>query len=122
MQEKQDVIQLAQRLYDRKAWNIVALDVAHLTVITESMLIASGSFVNQVRALADEVEETAAEMGLTLHRKEGLHEGRWVILDFGHVLVHIMHREEREYYHLERLWEDGTNKIALPFDQTQEIG
>lgn len=120
MQDKQQVLTLAQRLYEKKAWNIVALDVSHLTVITETMLIASGSFSNQVRALTDEVEETAAELGLTVHRKEGLHEGRWVILDFGHILVHIMHREEREYYHLERLWEDGTNRIPLPFDQTRE--
>lgn len=120
MQEQQQVQALARRLYEKKAAHIVALQVSHLIVVTEAMLIASGSFANQVRALADEMEKTGAELGLTLHRREGVQEARWIILDFGHILVHLMHREERAYYNLERLWEDGTNQIPLDFDQTKE--
>ena len=79
------------------------------------MVIASGRTALQVKALATEVDDRMAEEGVSLRRKEGQNEGRWVVLDYNDVLVHIFHQEERDYYRLERLWEDGDNRLALPF-------
>ena len=120
MQDNAMVQAFAQALYDNKASDIVALDVSGLTVICDWMVIASGRNANQVKALADDVDEKAAELGLNLRRTEGQNEGRWVILDYGHIIVHVFHQEERAFYNLERLWEDGQNRLALPFDQTVE--
>ena len=110
---------LAQRiahiLYDKKVWDITVLDVSHLTVITDYMVIASGRSSLQVKALADDVDDAMAMEGITLRAREGAGEGRWIVLDFGTVLVHIFHPEDRQFYHLERLWEDGENRVALPF-------
>ena len=116
--EKEQVLQLAALLYDRKAQEIVALDVSHLTVLCDHMLIASGRNANQVASLADAVEEWSAQNGITLRRSEGRREGRWVVLDYGHLIVHLFHRDERAFYGLDRLWNDGTNALDLPFDQT----
>ena len=110
------VVKIAEILYEKKAKDIVALNVKDLTVITDCMLIATGRSTIQVRTLADEVEEKMTEVGYEPIRKEGQQEGRWVVLDYGEVLVHIFHQEEREFYRLDKLWEMGNNHIALPFD------
>ncbi len=107
---------IAATLYEKKAHNIVALDVRGLTVITDCMLIASGRSAIQVKTLADEVEERLGEIGVDPIRKEGQQEGRWVVLDYGTVLVHIFHTEERDFYQLDKLWENESNRIPLPFD------
>lgn len=118
MNDQELVLKLAQRLYDRKAGEIVALKTGHLTVICDYMVIASGRTAAQVTALAEDVDELMAQEGVPLRRSEGGREGRWAVLDYGHILVHIFHRDERAFYHLDRLWTDGTNGIELPFDQT----
>ena len=109
------VEKIARTLYEKKAVDIVALDVAPLTVITDTMVIASGRSTIQVRTLADEVE-----MGEEPLRKEGQQDGRWVVLDYGSVLVHIFHTQEREFYRLDKLWESDQNRIALPFVEENE--
>ena len=110
---------LAQRvariLYDKKALDITVLNVSHMTVITDYMVIASGRSALQVKALADDVDDALAMEGVNLRAKEGNTEGRWIVLDYGTVLVHIFHPEDRQFYHLERLWEDGQNRVELPF-------
>ncbi|MBE5782475.1 MAG: ribosome silencing factor [Clostridiales bacterium] len=115
---------LAQRiahiLYDKKAWDITVLDVGHLTVITDYMVIASGRSTLQVKSLADDVDDALALEGVTLRAREGTGEGRWIVLDYGTVLVHIFHPEDRQFYHLERLWEDGQNRLPLPFLTEEE--
>ena len=118
MQDQELVVNAAQKLYDRKAGDIVALKTGHLTVLCDYMLIASGRTAVQVEALADDVEEFMSKEGVPLRRSEGVREGRWVVLDYGHILVHLFHRDERAFYNLDRLWNDGTNQIDLPFDQT----
>lgn len=102
MQNLQLVQEAAQELYKNKAGQIVALDVQGMTVICDYMLIAAGRTVNQVKALADDVDERMAELGVPIRRREGQNEGRWIILDYGFMLVHIFHTEEYEYYNLER--------------------
>ena len=119
MTENAVVQKLAARLWEHKAMDIVALDVQGMTVLCDYMILASGRNANQVKALADDVDEAAAEAGLTLRRSEGAGEGRWVVLDYATVLVHIFHQEERAFYHLERLWDDGTNRVELGLDQSE---
>ena len=106
---------IARILYDKKALDITVLRVGHMTVITDYMVIASGRSSLQVKALADDVDDALAMEGVALRAREGQGEGRWIVLDYGTVLVHIFHPEDRQFYHLERLWEDGENRVALPF-------
>ena len=106
---------IAKILYDKKALDITVLRVGHMTVITDYMVIASGRSSLQVKALADDVDDALALEGVSLRAREGQGEGRWIVLDYGTVLVHIFHPEDRQFYHLERLWEDGENRVALPF-------
>lgn len=121
MQTNAVVQKIAQTLYDKKAKDIIALDVRNLTIICDYMVIATGRSATQVKALADEVDDQMAQMGLAPRRTEGAAEGRWVVMDYGDILVHIFHLEERAYYNLERLWEDGQNRLPLPFDQTVDL-
>ena len=114
------VKQIAKVLDDKKVIGILALSVGHLTVITDYMVIASGRSVLQTKSLADDLDDKMAELGIPLRTREGYQEGRWIVMDYGTVLVHIFHPEAREYYHLERLWADGTNAIDLSDVLTDE--
>ena len=118
MQDQELILRLAQLLYDRKARDIVALNVSHLTVLCDHMVIASGRNANQVTSLADAVEDLMAQEGQALRRSEGRREGRWIVLDYGHLIIHLFHRDDRAFYGLDRLWTDGANALELPFDQT----
>ena len=118
MQDQELVLRLAQLLYDRKAQDITALNVSHLTVLCDHMLIASGRTASQVSALSDAVEECMARENVPLRRMEGRRESRWVVMDYGHLIVHLFHRDERAFYGLDRLWSDGSNALELPFDQS----
>lgn len=107
-------LRIAEVMRDKKAEELLVLEIGHLTVIAEAMVIGNGRSMIQVKALADEVEKKLAEEGVQVIRREGYAEGRWIVLDYGTVLVHIFHEQEREYYHLERLWMDGSNSVQLP--------
>jgi ribosome-associated protein len=91
---------------DKLATDVVALDVSDQLVITDVFLLASAPNDRQVRAIVDSVEEKLNGLGAKPIRREGEREGRWVLLDFGDLVVHVQHAEEREYYALERLWRD----------------
>jgi len=108
---------IADILYDKKARDIVVLEVGQLTIITDYLVIATGRSAIQVKALAEEVDDRMAEMGVLMRRKEGHNEGRWIVMDYSTVMVHIFHQEERAFYNLERLWDDGHNRMILPFSQ-----
>ena len=116
------MIQIAQILYDKKAKDVIALNVTDMTVITDGMVIATGRSTLQVRTLTQEVEEKLEEMGLTPIRREGFQDGLWSVLDYGTVLVHIFHEDEREFYRLEKLWESGENRVPLPFEKDAADG
>ena len=118
MQDQELVLQLASFLYEKKAQDIVVLHVSHLTVLCDYLVIASGRTAAQVSALADLADEYMAKKDMVLRRTEGQREGRWAVLDYGSTMVHLFHREERAYYGLDRLWNDGSNALDLPFDQT----
>ena len=110
MQSKELALAAARALDDKKGVDIMVLDVQHLTIIADYFVIASGRSGNQVRSLIDEVDDKLSEQGVEPRRREGVNEGRWAVLDYGTVLVHVFHEQEREYYNLERLWMDGSNR------------
>ena len=96
-------------LADKKANDIVTLDITDMTVIADYFVIASGRSTTQVKALADYVDEKFSGLGIEPLRREGISEGRWVVLDYGSVIVHIFNDETRMFYCLERLWNNGAN-------------
>jgi ribosome-associated protein len=88
------------------AENVVVLDVSEQLVITDLFVIASASNERQVNAIVDEVEEKMRLAGYKPARREGAREGRWTLLDYVDIVVHIQHSDERDFYALERLWRD----------------
>ncbi|WP_369055702.1 ribosome silencing factor [Kineococcus terrestris] len=98
---------------EKLATDVVALDVSDQLFITDAFVLASAPNERQVRSIAEAVEEQLLPLGAKPVRREGEREGRWVLLDFIDVVVHVQHAEEREYYALERLWKDCP-PIELP--------
>lgn len=92
---------------DKKAEDIKALDIQEISTMADYFVIASASNSNQVKAIADEIEEKLYEQGCKLIHSEGYQTARWVLLDFGDLIVHIFHKEDREFYQLERVWVDA---------------
>ena len=100
---------------DKKASDVVVLDVSEQLVITDAFVIASASNERLVGAIVDNVEEKLRESGHKPVRREGAREGRWVLLDYLEIVIHVQHDEERSFYSLERLWRDCP-AIPLPAD------
>jgi len=91
---------------EKKAEQIVALDVSAHMPLADTFLIASGANERQVVSIVEAIEERLAGEGAHALRREGIRGGRWAILDFNDLIVHVMHQEDRAYYELERLWKD----------------
>jgi ribosome-associated protein len=106
----------AQAAADKLARDIVLIDVSERLVITDVFVIASAPSERQVEAIVDEVELKLRQQGTKPVRREGEREGRWVLLDYVDVVVHVQHAEERTYYALERLWKDCPR---VPFTEAQ---
>jgi ribosome-associated protein len=96
----------ARAAASKLATDVVVIDVSGQLVITDLFVIASASNDRQVNAIVDEVEEKMRLAGHKPARREGTKEGRWVLLDFVDIVVHIQHQDEREFYSLDRLWRD----------------
>ena len=100
---------------DKIAENIVALDVSELMPLTDIFLLSSGRNERQVASIADEIQDKMLEAGHKTLRRDGKELGRWILLDFGDVVCHVMHEEDRMYYSLERLWKDSpVIKLDIP--------
>ncbi len=112
-----EALAICKVLYDKKATDILALHIGDKTIIADWFVVASGTSVTHVRALCDDLEEKAGEIGLEVKRKEGYEDARWIVLDFGFALVHLFHPEERVYYNIERLWEGDDNMIRYPISE-----
>lgn len=110
---------LANAAYDRKAEDVIALDVRGLTSLADTFLIASGSSDRQVRAIADAVLEGARAAGIRSLGAEGLEEGRWALLDFGDLIFHVFREDVRGHYDLERLWSDAPQLDLEPNEPKQ---
>lgn len=101
------ILQLAAKAADSKSGeDLVALDVSGPLPLTDVFLLVSGRVERNVIAIAGEIEDQLNEAGVKTLRREGKAEGRWVLLDFGDLVVHVFHEEDRMYYALERLWKD----------------
>lgn len=92
---------------DKKARDIVILDIRGLSVIADFFIICSATSRTQVQAIADSVEERLALQGVRCKGIEGKDEGKWILLDFGDVVVHVFNEDERSFFSLERLWGDA---------------
>ena len=99
---------------DKLGSDIVLIDVSDRLALTDVFVIVTGSNERQVEAIVDAVEEKLRAAGVKPLRREGRREGRWVLLDYSEIVVHIQHAEERIFYDLERLWRDCP---TIPFDR-----
>ena len=109
---------IANILDNKKADNITILKVDHLTSITDYFVIASGRSAQAVNTLDEEVIDKLAEKDVFPRRNDGVRDSRWIVLDYASVIVHLFHPEERQFYNIERLWNDGTN--VVPFVSIEE--
>ncbi|SFB34360.1 ribosome-associated protein [Cohnella sp. OV330] len=91
---------------DKKANDIVALNLQHISLVADYFVICHGNSDTQVQAISTEIKKRAEEAGARV-RIEGMDTARWVLIDMGDVVAHVFHRDEREYYSLERLWSDA---------------
>jgi ribosome-associated protein len=112
-QSKEKAFLCARAALDHKAIDLVILSMESLSSFTDFFVICSGNSDRQVQAIASHIEDTLAGIGLFPLGIEGKREGRWILLDYGEVVVHIFYHAVREFYDLERLWADA-QKIDLP--------
>ena len=103
-------LEVCKALADKRGKDIVAMYVREKTDLCDYFVIASGSNAPQIRAMGERVEELVEKnLGLVPSRTEGVRDGRWAVIDYGDVIVHVFNDETRLFYHLERLWTDGGN-------------
>lgn len=98
---------MAQAASDKKARDIIIMDLAGISPVTDFFVICSAHSTTQVQAIADHIEEQLGEQGHHLLHKEGYREARWILLDYGSCVAHIFVEDDRQFYNLERLWGDA---------------
>lgn len=96
-----------EAIEDKKGEDIKVLDIQGISNVADCFVIATGNNPNQLRAMADEVEEKLFKEGYRLHHSEGYTAGEWILLDFGNVVVHLFDKNQREFYSLDRVWGDA---------------
>ncbi|WP_099352196.1 ribosome silencing factor [Fredinandcohnia onubensis] len=110
---ERDILTFAvQAADDKRAENIVALNMKGLSLVADYFLICHGNSEKQVQAIAREIKDKADENGIQIKRLEGFDEARWVLVDLGDVIAHVFHKDERTYYNLERLWGDAPTETV----------
>jgi ribosome-associated protein len=107
MNEKDLVVAAAKAADDKRAEDIVVLNMSGISLVADYFMICHGNSEKQVQAIAREIKEKANDMGIHVNRLEGLDKARWILVDLGDVIVHVFHKDERSYYNLERLWGDA---------------
>ncbi|MGE8078219.1 ribosome silencing factor [Peribacillus loiseleuriae] len=107
MTERELLITAATAADDKRAEDILALNMKGISLIADYFLICHGNSDKQVQAIAREMKEKAEENGIQVRRMEGFDEAKWILVDLGDVIAHVFHRDERGYYNLERLWGDA---------------
>ncbi len=104
-------------LEQKKARDINIVNVDKVSILADYFIICSGTSTTHIKTLADELEEKMRDLGYRLHHKEGYNSARWILLDYGEIVVHIFHEEDRSFYNLERLWSDG----ILTYDKDSRV-
>jgi len=97
-------------LDEKKAKDISIISIKEISILADYFVICSGTSVPHIKSLADEVEERMEKENVKILHKEGYNSARWILLDYGSVVIHIFHEEDRDFYNLERLWADGIMK------------
>ncbi|HLR03823.1 MAG TPA: ribosome silencing factor [Virgibacillus sp.] len=115
MEEKELIQIIAKACDDKLAKNIVALDMKEVSFMADYFLICHGNNERQVQAIAKAIKDGVSAYDFEIQRMEGYEQGRWVLVDFGGIVCHVFHEEERQYYNLERLWGDAP-EIKLMVD------
>ncbi len=113
MNERELLLTAAKAADDKKAEDMIVLNMKGISLVADYFLICHGNSDKQVQAIAREMKQKAEEKGVTVKRIEGFDEARWVLVDLGDVVAHVFHREERSYYNLERLWGDAPTEHIL---------
>lgn len=109
-----ELLQLAaQAADDKRAEELVALNMKGISLVSDYFLICHGNSDKQVQAIARGIKEAAEEQGQHVRRMEGFDEARWILVDLGDVVAHVFHKDERGYYNLERLWGDAPREDVL---------
>ena len=108
MEQSKEMARIAcHALDEKKGEDIKLIDIAGVSVLADYFIIANGTNESQVRALVDNVEEVLHKSGYEVKQREGYGSGKWVLLDFGDIIVHVFDKENRLFYDLERIWRDG---------------
>lgn len=108
--KRKDLVQnICQAATEKKAADIVVIDITQMSVIADDFIICSGNSKAQVKAICDNIEEKLQKNGANASKIDGYEEARWIVMDYGDVLVHIFKDEDRIFYNLERLWNNGVN-------------
>jgi len=110
LESRELVEKIVSILEEKKAKDLNIIDIREISILADYFVICSGTSTTHIKTLADEVEEKMLEAGIELLHKEGYNSARWILLDYGEVVVHIFHEEDRQFYNLERLWADGVMK------------
>lgn len=114
MTSLEKTLEICKLLSSKKAKGIVYIAVENKTSLCDYFVVAGGTSKTHVKSLAENLEEMLEKQHcLTPRRSDGLREGRWAVLDYADVIVHIFGDEERDFYNLERLWEDGENLVKF---------
>ena len=109
MNKKELTEKICAYALDKKAENVVVIDISGMTVVADNFIICSASSHSQVKAICDNIEEQMKKIGENPIKIDGYNEARWVVMDYADVLVHVFYQEDREFYNLERLWNNGSN-------------
>lgn len=108
MEDKDLLVEIVTAALDKKADNLIVLKIKEKSSVADYFVICSGNSSTQTKAISDEIEEKVEErLNQRLSRKEGFQQGRWVLLDYGNIVVHVFMPEERDFYNLERFWGDA---------------
>lgn len=94
-------------LENKKARDIIAINISRISILTDYFIICSGTSTTHIKSIADELSFKANEIGYNSFHTEGYESARWILIDYGDIVVHIFHEEDRTFYNLERLWRDG---------------
>lgn len=124
-QDKKRLDILSQTIFDKKGFNILALDVRGISTMTDYFVIAEGSVGRHIKSICTAIKDKLCEEGMTLYHSEGEQEGDWIVMDYAEVVIHLFTPEMREKYALEELWNKAKIvdvSIIVPEDKVQVIG
>lgn len=115
MEIKEILQRIATACDDKRAEDIIALDMKSVSLVADYFVICHGNNERQVQSIAREIKDQMDEVGIDVRRMEGFEQARWVLVDVGDIVCHVFHKDERTYYNLERLWGDA-ERIPLEIE------